>query len=144
MLSHFSRVWLFGTLWTVACQAPLSMGFFRQEYWSGLRCPLPGDLPDSGMEPPSLIFPAPAGGSLPLVPPGKLKVKGVSISLQHGLFSRQEYEMSSHSLLQGIFPTQGSNSGLQHCRQTVYHLRHQGRPKNTGVECWRLFATNKS
>ena len=36
---------LFATLWTVACQAPLSMGFSRQEYWSGLACPPPGDLP---------------------------------------------------------------------------------------------------
>ena len=41
MLSHFSCVWLFLTLWTVARQAPLSMGFSRQEYWSGLPCPYP-------------------------------------------------------------------------------------------------------
>ena len=44
--SHFSYVRLSVTLWTVACQAPLSMGFSRQEYWSGLPCPLPGDLPN--------------------------------------------------------------------------------------------------
>ena len=37
--------------WTVACQAPLSMGFSRQEYWSGLPFPSPGDLPDPGIEP---------------------------------------------------------------------------------------------
>ena len=43
------------TLWTVACQAPLSMGFSRQEYSSGLPCPPPGDLPDPGIE---LEFPA--------------------------------------------------------------------------------------
>ena len=43
MLSHFSCVWLFGTLWTIACQYPLSLGFSRQEYWSGLPCSLPGD-----------------------------------------------------------------------------------------------------
>ena len=43
--------------WTVACQASLSMGFFRQEYWSGLPCPTPGDLPDPGIEPVSLMFP---------------------------------------------------------------------------------------
>ena len=48
MLSH---VWLFVTPWTVACQAPLSMGFSRQEYWSGLPCPPPGDLPYPGIEP---------------------------------------------------------------------------------------------
>ena len=46
-----SRVWLFATQWTVACQAPLSMGFSRQEYWSGLPFPSPGDLPDPGIEP---------------------------------------------------------------------------------------------
>ena len=51
MLSHFSCVWLFVTLWTVAHQASLSMGFSKQEYWSGLPCPPPGDLPDPGIEP---------------------------------------------------------------------------------------------
>ena len=50
-LSCFSRVQLFAILWTVACQAPLSMGFCRQEYWSGLSCPSPEDLPDPGTEP---------------------------------------------------------------------------------------------
>ena len=53
MLSCFSRVWLFATPWTSACQAPLSMGFPRQEYWSGLPCPPPGDLPDPGIKPES-------------------------------------------------------------------------------------------
>ena len=49
------------TLWTVARQAPLSMGFSRQEYWSGLPCPPPGDLPDLGIEPVSLMSLALAG-----------------------------------------------------------------------------------
>ena len=62
MLSHFSCVQLCATLWTVARQTPLSMGFSRQEYWSGLPCPPPG-----------------------------------------------------------FFPTQGSNPGLFHCRQILYH-----------------------
>ena len=56
LLSH---VWLFATPWTVAQQAPLSMGFSRQEYWSGLPCPPPGDLPVPGIEPRS---PRIAGG----------------------------------------------------------------------------------
>ena len=43
VLSHISRVQVFGTLWTIACQAPLSLGLSRQEYWSGLPCPPPGD-----------------------------------------------------------------------------------------------------
>ena len=67
LLSH---VRLFVTPWTVAPQAPLSMGFSRQEYWRGLPCPPPGDLPDPGTEPMALISPALAGGSLPLAPPG--------------------------------------------------------------------------
>ena len=48
--------------WTVAHQVPLSMRFSRQEYWSGLPCPPPGDLPDPGMEPTSLMSPELAGG----------------------------------------------------------------------------------
>ena len=61
MLSCFSHVLLFETLWTEACQAPLSMGFSKQEYWSGLPCPPPGDLPDLGMEPTSLMSSTMAG-----------------------------------------------------------------------------------
>ena len=56
MRSLFSRVWLFVIPWTVAHQAPLSMGFSRQNYWSGLPFPPPGDLPK--VKPPSLISPA--------------------------------------------------------------------------------------
>ena len=57
-LSHFSPVQLFVTLLTVTHQAPLSMGFSRQEYWNGLPFPTPGDLPDPGIEPKSLMSPA--------------------------------------------------------------------------------------
>ena len=56
-----SRFHLFETLWTSACQAPLSMGFYRQEYWNGLPCPLPGDPPNPGIKPESLISPVLAG-----------------------------------------------------------------------------------
>ena len=60
------------TLWTVAGQAPLSMEFSRQEYWSGLLCPFPGDLLDPEIKPMSLMSPALAGRFLiPLSPPGK-------------------------------------------------------------------------
>ena len=55
-----SRVWLFVTPWTVAYQAPPSMGFSRQEYWSGVPFPSPGDLPNPGMEPESPEFQADA------------------------------------------------------------------------------------
>ena len=64
MLSCFSRVQLFVTPWTEVCQAPLSMGFFRQEYWSGLPGPPPGDLPEPGIQPMSLMSPTLAGGIL--------------------------------------------------------------------------------
>ena len=49
MLSRFCHVWFFVTPWTVSHQAPLSIGFSRQEYWSGLPCPTPGDLPNRGL-----------------------------------------------------------------------------------------------
>ena len=62
MLSCFSHVSLCVTLGTVACQAPLSMGFSRQEYWGRLQCPPPGDLPDPGIEPMSLTSPTLAEG----------------------------------------------------------------------------------
>ena len=61
MLSCFSPVQLFATLWTVARQAPLSMGFSRQEYWSGLPCPPPGDLSDPEIKLTSPKSPALAG-----------------------------------------------------------------------------------
>ena len=57
-----SWVQLFATLWTVACQAPLSVEYSRHEYWSGLLCPPPGNLPDPGIEPTSLASPALADG----------------------------------------------------------------------------------
>ena len=62
VLRRFSHVQLFVSPLTVAHQAPLSMGFSRQEYWSGLPCPLPGNLPNPGIEPTSLTSPALADG----------------------------------------------------------------------------------
>ena len=61
-----SHVWLFATPWTVAHQAPLSMGFSRQEHWRGLPFPAPGDLPDPGIKPGSLASPASQVDSLGL------------------------------------------------------------------------------
>ena len=58
MPSHFSSVRFFATPWIVACQAPMPWGFSRQEYWSGLPCPPPEDLPDPGVKPESLMSPA--------------------------------------------------------------------------------------
>ena len=61
VLNHFSHVQFFVTLWAVAHQAPLSMGFSRQDYWSGLPLPPPGGLPDPGTEPTCVTSPALAG-----------------------------------------------------------------------------------
>ena len=58
---HFSHAQSFVTLWTVACHAPQSMGFSKQESWSGLPCPPLGDLPNVRIKPASLMSPALAG-----------------------------------------------------------------------------------
>ena len=86
-----------------------SMEFSRQEYWSGLPCPPPGDLPNPGIKPRSLTLQV---DSLPAEPQGKPKNTGVG----------------SHSLLQWIFLTQKLNLGLLHCRQILYQLSYQGSP----------------
>ena len=72
-----SHVQLFVTPWTIAHQAPLSMEFSRQEYWSGLPCPSPRDLPDSGTKPGSLTLQA---DSLPSDPPRKFSMGEIALS----------------------------------------------------------------
>ena len=72
-VKSLSPVWLFRTPWTIAYQAPPSMGFSRQEYWSGLPFPAPGDLPDPGIELQSLAFQVDA---LTSEPPGKPTRRG--------------------------------------------------------------------
>ena len=81
-------------------------GFSRQEYWSGLPCPPPGNFPNPGIKPRSPAFQA---DSLLSEPPGKPKNTGVG----------------SLCLLQGIFPTQESNRGFLHYRQILYQLSYQ-------------------
>ena len=71
MVCVLSHVQLFATPWTVACQAPPSMEFSRQEYWSGLPFLTPGDLPDPGIELVSPASPALAGRFFTIEPPGK-------------------------------------------------------------------------
>ena len=72
MVKSLSRVRLFATPWTAAYQVPPSMGFSRQEYWSGLPFPSPGDLPNPGIEPGS---PALEADALTSEPPGKPKME---------------------------------------------------------------------
>ena len=72
LLSHFSHVPVYVTLWIVACQVPLSMGFSRQEYWSGLPFSSPGNIPDPGIKPVPLTSNLHwQVSSLPLAPPDK-------------------------------------------------------------------------
>ena len=71
MFKSLSRVQLFAAPWTVARQTPLSMGFPRQEYWSGLPFPFPGDLLDPGIELVYPVSPELAGGFFTTEPPGK-------------------------------------------------------------------------
>ena len=84
MFSHFSHVQLFVTPWTIACQAPPSMGFSRQESWSGLSFSTPGDLPNPGLEPTLLYILHRQAGSLPLAPSGK----------SSGIFSSAQFSRS--------------------------------------------------
>ena len=77
-VKSLSHVWLFGTLWTVAYQAPLSMGFSRQEYWSGLPFPSLRDLPNPGIEPRS---PALEADALTSEPPGKIEWIKLSLKM---------------------------------------------------------------
>ena len=79
ILSCFSCVQLCATLWAVDRQAPLSMGFSRQEYQSGLPCPPPWDLPNPGMEPESLMSPELQVDSFPLGLPGKVVGKNSAL-----------------------------------------------------------------
>ena len=130
-----SRARLFATPWTVAYQAPPSVGFSRQEYWSGLPLPSPGDLPHPGIEPRSLALQADA---LPSEPPGKLiwAIGKSQILSRVWLFATpwnspwnslgQNTGVGRLSLLQGIFLTQRMNPGLPHCRRILSQLSHQG------------------
>ena len=99
VLKSLSRVRLLVTSWTVACQAPLSMGFSRQEYWSRLPFPPPVGLPNPGIEPRP---PALQADSLPSEPPWKPK--------------NTRMDILSH------LPDQESNQGLLHCRWILYQL----------------------
>ena len=114
LLSRFSRVRLCATPQMAAYQAPSSLGFSRQEHWSELPFPSPVQESEKWKWSYSVVFDSlrphrwqPTRLSCPWDSPGKNTGVGC------------------HLLLQGIFPTQGSNPGLSHCRQTLYRLSHQ-------------------
>ena len=97
----WSRVRLFATPWTEAHQAPLSLGFSRQEYWSGLPFPSPGELPDPGIKPGS---PALQADALTSEPPGTVfNVLGLSFSLLNALWYSHE-QLSNLTVLAPSFP----------------------------------------
>ena len=85
-----SHVRLFVSPWTVAYQAPLSMAFSRQEYWSGLPFPPPEDLPDPGIEPMSPVTPAQGGTFFITVPPGKPQLQIIPDSISGAVFEEDK------------------------------------------------------
>ena len=82
VLSHFSHVWLFAALWTIARQPPLSLGLSRQEYWDGLPFLPPGDLPNPGIQPASLQFSSVAQSCLTLCDPKECSTPGLPVHHQ--------------------------------------------------------------
>ena len=143
MLSRFSCVQLFLTPWTVAHQAPLSVGFSRQEYWSELPCPPPGDLPHPGIKPASLMSPALAdwffttSATWEALENVKVKVSvcdpmdcSLPGSLVRGILQATILELGCHSFSGGNLPIQGLNPSLLPCQQILYQLSHQGGPSD--------------
>ena len=136
MLSHFSDVQLLATLWTVACQAPLSIGFSGQEYWSGLPCCLPGDLPNMEIE---LVvsYVSCFGGSLPLMPSERESGWVVSDYTVHGILQARTWEWAAAPFSMGssqpryrtqVSPIAGNSLPAE----------PQGKSKNTWVDSLSL------
>ena len=118
LLSRFSRVQLFVTSQTAAHQAPLSLGFSRQKYWGGLPFPSPTQ---------ACMLSCFSRVWLCATPWTAAHQAPLSMG-----FSRQEHGVGCHFLLQRIFPIQGLNPNLLHCRQILYHLCHQSRQRFFG------------
>ena len=125
-----SRVWLFATLWTVAFQAPLSMGFSRQEFWSELPCPLPGDLPDPGIEPTSLKSLALAGGFF------TTKATWEARSVWHGPIIPQSYSHTAWLLLNSLIGTSTPRGWMWTNRKGIIQgFSHKEMSKGVGRTC---------
>ena len=155
VLSCFSHIWLFATPWTVDHQVPLSSGFSRQEYWSGLPFPSPGDLPDPWIKPSS---PALQADSLLSESPGKLqKISSVLVhsvmsnsatpwysppgSSFHGIFQARTLEWVAISSSRGIFLTWGWNTLLLHLlywQMDSYYWAPPEKPQITGQWPWKM------
>ena len=114
-VKSLSHVRLFATPWTVAHQAPPSLGFSRQEHWSGLPFPSPMHESEKWKWSHSVVSDSSRPHGLQ---PTRL--------LRPWDFPGKSTGVGCHCLLQEIFPTQGLNLGLPRCRQTLYHLSHRG------------------
>ena len=119
-VKSLSHVRLFATPWTVTYQGPLSIGFFRKESRSGL--PFPSA---------AIKYKVSEGSEVKSFSGVQLFATPWTVTYQAPLsmdFPGNSTGMDGHFLLQQIFPTQESNPGLPHCRQTLYHLSHPGSP----------------
>ena len=92
-LSHFGRVWLFAAPRSVGFQAPMSVGFSRQEYWSGLPCSPSGVFPDPGIEPTSSVSPALQVDSLPLSHRGSRTCSFIQLNTDQDYFGSPMYSL---------------------------------------------------
>ena len=130
--SHFSCVRLCETPWAAAHQAPLSVGFCRQKYRSGLPCPPPGDLPDPGNECESLLSPALAGGSLPLEPPGKPTRDAIWCLNSSLVVLRGQWDDTAGACSTGSEKARSLPSFAQVLLQLAPHLVHSPPPSLQG------------
>ena len=121
MLSPFSHVQFCATLWTVAHQAPLSMGFFRQENWSGLPCPPPGIFPPQESNPHHLHLLHWQAGSLPLVLLGKPRRKGKEREILPNAVHQKRFFWVNSFWFQKFTENYRSNILNNKCFDSVFH-----------------------
>ena len=120
MLSHFNHLRLYVALWTVACQAPLSMGFTRQAYWNGLPFP-PGDLPNPASEPLSLSSPALEDGFFTTSTAWEAQGVGTAVLKSHTSGQWITYKLENNYITD-IIPQESSEP---HVRLPSLGVRHQ-------------------
>ena len=127
VLSCFSCVQLFATLWTVAHQTPLSLGFSRQEYWSGLPCPPPGDIPDQGIKLMSayissvgLAFSSPSALPYPRIKPGSHAMQAASLPSKPPGKPTSGKECTCNAGDLGLIPESGISPGGGHGNPLQY------------------------
>ena len=139
VLSHFSHVQLFATPWTVARQAPLCMGFPKEEYWSGLLCPLPEDLPEAPTTVQWQSWDSNPGGCVYVLSCTCFSANPWTVDHQAPLFmgfSSQEYWSGLPCPPPGDLLTQGSKPSLLNCRQILYFLSHKAQKFFKFYQLW--------